>query len=178
MLAQTVQDMWIYTSNIFGDSGNSQSHILSWGIKFLLVNDFKDTSSNSLRSHPHWPIYYDAVLHTVKIPVSYVKIGELTAMGVKCCDFPYKLSRFVCEAKSFASLSSLAQMVGIQDQDQFILRTTVSRPVRLGFGSPLEQMTRCYISLSHNDFLSSLFVAPFLTRRLVCNLQCNYASSS
>jgi hypothetical protein len=35
-------------------------------------------------------------------------------------------------------------------QVQVVLRPTVSRPVRLGVGPPLEQMTRFYISLSGN----------------------------
>jgi hypothetical protein len=40
-------------------------------------------------------------------------------------------------------------------QDQAILRPSVSRPVRLGVGPPLEQMTRPYISLSGNYYISS-----------------------
>jgi hypothetical protein len=38
-------------------------------------------------------------------------------------------------------------------QDQVILRPTFSRPIRLGVGPLLEQMTRFYISLSDNYFL-------------------------
>jgi hypothetical protein len=40
------------------------------------------------------------------------------------------------------------------NQDQVIIRPTVSRPVRLGVGPPLEQMTRLYIYFSDNYFLS------------------------
>jgi hypothetical protein len=60
----------------------------------------------------------------------------------------------------------------------FNLRPTVSWPVRLGVRRHLEQVTRFYISLIDNYFLSSSYRAPSLTRGLVCNLQCNHASSS
>jgi hypothetical protein len=56
------------------------------------------------------------------------------------------------------------------------LRPTVSRPVRLGVLPFLEQVTRCYIYLSDNYFLYFSCRAPSLTRRRVCNLQCNDAS--
>jgi hypothetical protein len=41
----------------------------------------------------------------------------------------------------------------------------------------LEQVTRCYIYLSGNYFLYFSCRGPSLTRELVCNLQCNDASS-
>jgi hypothetical protein len=63
-------------------------------------------------------------------------------------------------------------------QVQVILRPTVSRPVRRGVVPLLERVTRCYISLSDNYFLSFSCRAPSLTRGRVCNLQCNDASSS
>jgi hypothetical protein len=62
-------------------------------------------------------------------------------------------------------------------QVQVILRSTISRPVRLSVGPPLEEMARFYISLSDNYFLSSSCRAPSLARGRVCNLQCNHASS-
>jgi hypothetical protein len=46
-------------------------------------------------------------------------------------------------------------IIGHQDQGQVILLSTASRPVHLGVGLPLEQMTRFYISLSDDYFLSS-----------------------
>jgi hypothetical protein len=60
---------------------------------------------------------------------------------------------------------------------QVILLPTVSRPVRLGVVPLSEMVTRCYIFLSDNYFLSSSCRAPSLTRGRVCNLQCNGASS-
>jgi hypothetical protein len=57
------------------------------------------------------------------------------------------------------------------------LRPTVSRPVRLGVLPLLEQVTRCYIYLSEDFFLYFSCRAPSLTRRRVCSLQCNDASS-
>jgi hypothetical protein len=63
-------------------------------------------------------------------------------------------------------------------QVQAILQPTVNRPVHLGVGPPLEQMTRFYISLNDNYFLSSSCGMPSLMRGRVCNLQCNFASSS
>jgi hypothetical protein len=47
-----------------------------------------------------------------------------------------------------------------QDQDEVILRPTVSRLVRLGVGPPLEQMTGFYNSLNDNYLLSSSCEAP------------------
>jgi hypothetical protein len=49
---------------------------------------------------------------------------------------------------------------------EFILRLTVSRPVRLGIGFPVGPMTRLYPY--------PFFKAPSLTRGRVCNLQCNH----
>jgi hypothetical protein len=60
-------------------------------------------------------------------------------------------------------------------QDQAILRPTVSRPVRFDVLPLLEQVTRCYISLTDNYFFPCR--APSLTRGQICNLQCNDASS-
>jgi hypothetical protein len=61
---------------------------------------------------------------------------------------------------------------------QVILRPMVRRPARLGVVPLLERVTRCYISLSDNYFLSFSRRAPSLTRGQVCNLQCNDTSSS
>jgi hypothetical protein len=44
--------------------------------------------------------------------------------------------------------------------------------------TPLEQMTKFYISFSDNYVLSSSCRALSLTRGPICNLQCNHASSS
>jgi hypothetical protein len=57
------------------------------------------------------------------------------------------------------------------------LRSTVSRPIRLGVLPLLEQAARCYIYLSDNYFLYFSCRAPSLVRGRVCNLQCNDASS-
>jgi hypothetical protein len=56
------------------------------------------------------------------------------------------------------------------------LRPTVSRSVLLGVVPLLEQVTRCYISLSDNYFLFFHVGRP-LARGRVCNLQCNDKSS-
>jgi hypothetical protein len=57
------------------------------------------------------------------------------------------------------------------------LRTTVSRPVRLGVLPFLEQVIRCYIYLRDNYCLYFSCRAPSQTRGRVCYLQCNDASS-
>jgi hypothetical protein len=58
---------------------------------------------------------------------------------------------------------------------EFILRTAVSRPVRLSIGFPFGPMTRFYPYpfFSDNCFGCSSCRAPSLTRGQVCNLQCN-----
>jgi hypothetical protein len=61
----------------------------------------------------------------------------------------------------------------VRVQVQVILRPTVSRPVRLGVASLLEQVTRGCIYLSNNYFLSFSCRAPTPKRGRVCNLQCN-----
>jgi hypothetical protein len=61
-------------------------------------------------------------------------------------------------------------------QVEVTLRPTVSRPLRLGVLSLLEQVTRCYIYLSDNYFIYFSCRSPSLRGR-VCNLQCNDASS-
>jgi hypothetical protein len=58
-----------------------------------------------------------------------------------------------------------------------MLRPTFSWPVRLGVVPLLEQVTRFYISLSDNYFLSFSCMVPSLMRGQFCNL-CNDASSS
>jgi hypothetical protein len=67
--------------------------------------------------------------------------------------------------------------VQVQVQVQVILRLMVSRPVHLSVLLILERVTRCYISLSDNYFFIFSCKAPSLTRRRVCNLQCNDACS-
>jgi hypothetical protein len=75
-------------------------------------------------------------------------------------------------------LSLLGPLEKVHVQVQVILRLTVSRPVPLGAVLLLERVTRCYISLSDNYFLSFSCRTPSLTRGRVCNLQCNDTSSS
>jgi hypothetical protein len=64
---------------------------------------------------------------------------------------------------------------GVKVQVQVILQPTVSRSVHLGVVPLLERVTRCYISLSDNYFLSFSCRATSLTRGRGCNLQCNDA---
>jgi hypothetical protein len=59
-----------------------------------------------------------------------------------------------------------------------ILQPTVSWPVCLGVVLLLGWVAKCYISLSNNYFFFICsWRAPSMTRRWVCNLQCNDASS-
>jgi hypothetical protein len=83
---------------------------------------------------------------------------------------------FISFRNRVAQLYPQAMGSSSQRQVQDLLRPTVNRPVRLGVGPPLGAHDQILnFILSDNCFLSSSCIAPSLTRRRVCNLQCNHA---